>query len=208
MSKNEVTVKLQTHHDAIKVRRIGRKSHDEAAKVLEWVRLEILEAVQFIATGELFVIKADDALFVHGMSLYDVCDLHQETYDCGEAVYDFCADNPDFRSIVYRDFLPFGSDSLNVLYLSKMEIEEPFRKRGIGLVVLKKMMQKWGEGCSLAVLKPFPLQHSGKDVDDDVQFKKDSGNLIHYYSKLGFRKISSRRRYGTGFYALPLNERF
>jgi hypothetical protein len=199
-------LKPKTLHGAIKLRKIGRKWRDENDEVLEWVRLEILEAEQVIGTGELFIIKADDALFVHGVSLFDVCDLHQETYECGEAVYDLCADDPGFRSIVYRDFLPSGSDSLDVVYLSKMEIGESFRKRGIGFIVLKKMMQRWGKGCALAVLKPFPLQHSGKDVADTLQFKKDSAKLIRYYSKLGFRKISSRHKYGTGFHALPLNE--
>jgi hypothetical protein len=200
-------MKPQTRHGPIKLRKIlpeGYCKGDDDDEFIERVDLEILEAGKVIGTAELFVIKADEAYFLHGESVFHLCDQYQETYDCGEAVYDFLADDPGFRSIVYRNFLPSGSDSLDVVYLSKMEIGEPFRKRGIGLIVLKKMMQGWGKGCALAVLKPFPLQHSGKDVDDDLKFKKDSGKLIKYYSKLGFRKIASKRRYGSGFYALPL----
>ncbi len=196
----------QTQHGPIKLRKIlpeGYRKGDDEDEFIERVELEILEAGKAIGTAELFVIKADDA-YICGESIFFLCDEHQETYDCGEAVYDFLANDPCFRSIIYRDFLPSGSDSLDVIYLSKMEIGEPFRKRGIGLIVLKKMMQRWGKGCALAVLKPFPLQYGRKDDEDELQFKKDSRKLIKYYSKLGFRKIPSRRKYGTGFYALPL----
>jgi hypothetical protein len=51
------------------------------------------------------------------------------------------------------------------------------------------MIKRWGKGCSLAVMKPYPLQYVEKDADDTPEFKKARQKLVQYYARLGFTKI-------------------
>jgi hypothetical protein len=163
----------------------------------EWIRevyLEIVEASQVIGTATVYVIDADSAEAA-GESMYFVCDdFDQNTYNCGDAVYDMAGRANEFRPAVRRTFNIEPWDSLNVLLLSQVEIEIPYRGRGIGLTVLSRMIKRWGEGCTLGVMKPYPLQYCGKDAEDTPEFKNAYRKLVRYYALLGFTKI----HIGTG----------
>lgn len=125
----------------------------------EWVRevgLEIVEANEVIGTASFLKLDADAAL-ADGVSLFEMCDSYtQESYDCGEAVFgpDWCGFNRNVRRLF--DDLPFSG---NVLILDRLEILTAFRGRRIGLLALLRIMRRWGKGCALVVMKPFPLQY-------------------------------------------------
>jgi hypothetical protein len=176
----------------------------------EWIRevyLEIVEASQVIGTATLYVIDADGAEAA-SESIYVVCDdFDQNTYNCGDAVYDMAGRANKFRPAVRRIFNIEPWDSLNVLLLSQIKIEPPCRGRGIALTVLSRMIKRWGKGCTLAVMKPYPLQYCGKDVEATPEFKNAYQNLVGYYAPLGFRKIPCRSgslEHGGGHYGLRL----
>ena len=134
-----------------------------------------------------------------------MCDSHsQTTYDCGEAVYQMASRVNNFRLVVRRLFHLGYFDSLNILLIARLEIEPPYRGRGIGLTVLSRLIKRWGKDCSLAVMKPYPLQYAGKDADDTQEFKKAYRKLVQSYAPLGFTKIPSSSKYGKGHYGLSL----
>jgi GNAT superfamily N-acetyltransferase len=175
------TIKLRVTHD----RNLKTRSEPD-----DWIRdinVDILEADQKIGTGTLHVIQAENALECD-VTLHDLVDAHSDTTtQCGSVVYDLSRGNQDFRPVIYRLFEI--DPILDILLLAALEIEPAFRGRGIGLIVLSKMIQRWGKDCSLTVMKPYPLQFSQKEAEETKEFKRALGKLVKYYSRLGFKKI-------------------
>jgi GNAT superfamily N-acetyltransferase len=159
-----------------------------------------------IGTATLYVFNADGA----DVDVMDMCDAHsQPTYDCGLAVYERASRVNAFRPAIRRLFHLEPFDSLNVLLLARLEIEPPYRGRGIGLTVISQMIKRWGKGCTLAVMKPYPLQYVNKTAEATSEFKNTYQKLAQYYARLGFSKIPSQRgngryEYGNGHYGLAL----
>jgi GNAT superfamily N-acetyltransferase len=203
-TKSQIAIKLRVKHSW------GGK--DEGGDSDQWIReveLEIVEADQVIGTATLYVFNADGA-DAAGHSLHDMCDAHsQTTYEGGLAVYQMIGRVNAFRPAIRRLFHLEAFDSLNVLLLAQLEIEPPYRGRGIGLTALSRMIKRWGKGCTLAVMKPYPLQYVEKEAEDTPDFKNACQKLVRYYAPLGFIKIPSQRgngpyEYGNGYYGLAL----
>lgn len=176
----------------------------------DWIRsveLELIEADLVIGTAELHVFNADGA-DATGESLHDMCDAHSSaTYNCGVAVYNMRRSVNEFRVAVRRKFRIGLWDSLNVLLISLIKIEPAYRGREIGLTALSRMIKKWGKGCSLAVMKPYPLQYCGKDAEATPEYKSAYRKLVRYYAPLCFTKIPYRNgslEHGGGHYGLRL----
>jgi hypothetical protein len=112
----------------------------------EWIRevyLEIVEASQVIGTATVYVIDADSAEAAD-KSMYFVCDdFDQNTYNCGDAVYDMAGRANEFRPAVRRTFNIEPWDSLNVSLLSQVEIELPYRGCCFRLPFLKPTIRQW-----------------------------------------------------------------
>jgi hypothetical protein len=163
----------------------------------EWIRevyLEIAEASQVIGTATLYVIDADDAEAA-AESMYVVCDgFDQNTYNCGDAVYEMAGRVNEFRPAVRRTFNIEPWDSLNVLLLSQVEIGPSYRGRKIGLTVLSRMIRRWGKGCTLAVMKPYPLQFCGKDAEERRSLKMVTGSWFD----ITLHSVLPRSHIGTG----------
>jgi len=171
-----------------------------AASGKEWVQsvaLKIVQAGTDVGRAELFSARVQDGLEA-GQPLFSLCDYAQATYDCGEAIFDFNLE--EFRPKICRLFNNIPP-TLNFLLIHRMEIEPEYRGKGVGLVVLLKVIKKWGRGCALAVIKPFPLQYEDTE-GREKELRRDRRKLINYYSKLGFVRIP-----GTEFYALSLGDR-
>ncbi len=199
---NNPAVKLQVIRDSG-----GKAVSREPDDWIRSVELELIEADRVIGTAELYVFNADGA-DTAGESIHEMCDAHsQTTYDCGVAVYNMMSSVNEFRRAVRRNFDIGLWDSLNVLLLSRIEIEPPYRGRGSGLTVLSRMIKRWGKGCTLAVMKPYPLQYCGKNADPTPEFKNAYRKLVRYYAPLGFTKIPYRNgslEHGGGHYGLRL----
>src|SRR6476661_2837200 len=139
----------------------GKKDGYESGQWIREITVEILENGQKIGTATVIDINADGAL-EDGFSLHDLMDHSGNLLHCGYAVYDFSCDF-GLRSVIHRLF-PAIFDiehkfSFNLLLLERLEIDPPFRGRGIGLIVLSKLIKRWGKAAALVVMKPFPLQY-------------------------------------------------
>jgi GNAT superfamily N-acetyltransferase len=204
-TKSQTAIKLRVKHARGGKYIAGWSSGD-------WIReveLEIIEADQVIGTATLFVFNADGA-DAAGDSVYDMCDAYSSaTYDCGLAVYQMAGRVNAFRPAIQRLFHLEAFEPLNVLLLARLEIEPPYRGRGIGLIALSRMIKRRGKGCTWAVMKPYPLQFAAKDAEDTPEFKNAYQKLVQYYAPLGFTKIPSQRgsgryQHGNGHYGLAL----
>ena len=89
-------------------------------------------------------------------SVFDIFDTLSTTIDYYPAIF-----HP--RTIQYTDeierlfkdeYISFG----NVLILDRLEILPRFRSRGLGLVVMRRLIERFGAGAALVAIKPFPLQ--------------------------------------------------
>jgi GNAT superfamily N-acetyltransferase len=159
-----------------------------------------------VILGELglYLIRVGNAVN-DGISLRDVFDVRQETMDAGNAVYD--ARFRDYNAAIQKIFED-AYCSEDILLLHRLEIHPFARGQKLGLAVLIKAIEDWSSGCSLVLMKPFPLQfevnaRNSKNweslaLGDFPQKEKQAfQQLRSYYSQLGFEKIGK-----TEFYAL------
>jgi len=86
------------------------------------------------------------------------------------------------------------SESRNVLVLDWIKIEPPFRGWGLGRKALARMIKKYGPGCTLVIMKPFPLQFEGVlGTYDSAEFVAAYRKLIRFYAPLGFSNVGTIR---------------
>lgn len=131
-----------------------------------------------------------------GASVFDTFDCTQETCDYYPAIFDMEteAPSPELTRLFKGDIWPG-----NVLILDRLEILPEFRGHNLGLLVMRRMIERFGAGVSVVAIKPFPLQHEcGRDeeggwrqkmrLDDfDKDFRRAVAKLRRYYGKLGFK---------------------
>jgi hypothetical protein len=56
------------------------------------------------------------------------------------------------------------------------------------------MIKKYGPGCTLVIMKPFPLQFEGvPGTYDSAEFVAAYRKLIRYYAPLGFSNVGTIR---------------
>ncbi len=135
----------------------------------------------------------------HNESAGFVFDAFQETMDAGSEIFDFTSN--EFRPSVQKMFsdielFPFD----DVLLLAHLAIHPAARGQHLGLAAIVQMMQDWSKGCSLIVMKPFPLQfdvNQKRSADyNQLELEKFPASekiafthLRNYYQRLGFKKI-------------------
>lgn len=158
----------------------------------------------------LYLIRVGNAVN-QGVRLHDVFDVTQETMDTGNAIFD--SNFRDYNRTVQKLFAdPCSSD--DVLLLHRLEIKPFARGQKLGQAVLIRAIEDWSSGCSLVVMKPFPLQFEvearkskrwvplaleGFPQNEKQAFKQLRG----YYEQLGFKKIGR-----SDFYALCLHSKW
>jgi hypothetical protein len=82
----------------------------------------------------------------------------------------------------------------DILILNRIQIRREFRGKKVGLIVLSRLIQVFGAGCGLVLMKPFPLQFENRPYkpsksDFKGTFSACQKKLIEYYSPLGFQRI-------------------
>jgi hypothetical protein len=164
-------------------------------RYLENIEIELFEKSAPIGTAKLVRIFAYDCLLEEKCSLFYLLDQHSQlTYGCYAALYD---ENGFNRNV--ENLFPSALWPCNVLLINRIEIGFQYRGKGLGLIAIKKMVQRWKSDCGLTVIKPFPLQYEGgKAKGHENEFERDRRKLAKYYSQLGFIRIP-----GTDFYAMP-----
>lgn len=157
-----------------------------------------------LGTLELQRIQVSKAIN-EGVPLFDVFDVRQETMDTGSILYD--SSFKEFCPMVERLF-PDASPYEDILLIHRFEIHPFARGKNVGLATLHQAIRDWESGCSLVVLKSYPLQF---EVDAKKSPSWDALNLgvfsqikapatkrlSAYYQRLGFRRIGR-----TPYYAI------
>jgi GNAT superfamily N-acetyltransferase len=137
-----------------------------------------------------------------GASVFDIFDYTQELCDYYSAIFDDETLNAsaELNRLFEEDIWPG-----NVLILDRLEILPEFRGHDLGLVVIRRLIERFGAGAGVVAMTPFPLQHGcARDDDGEDEEEKDwrqkmrydnfdknlqraIGRLRRYYAKLGFK---------------------
>jgi hypothetical protein len=145
-----------------------------------------------------------------GEHLFDVMD--GESSELGE--YHAAFFNPhrcDYKDSIRRQFVDIYG--LDLLIINYVEIEPALRKRGLGLLVVSKTIDVFGENCGLIAMKPFPLQFRNYldpgwlppagVKNPKMAFLAATRKLRDYWGHVGFKRVK-----GTDYCALsPANKR-
>lgn len=145
------------------------------------------------------------------MSAFDVLDTQSKTSDYYGVIYGEC--EPDFSEAVNA---LFGSvEQCNLLILDRLEILPGHRGNGVGLLVMRELIRRFGRGAGVVAIKPFPLQFEARSSPDklnewDKSMKFDelpreekncTKKLQQYYGRLGFKRLGR-----SPFMALPTSQ--
>lgn len=134
----------------------------------------------------------------NGQAVFDIFDCQQSTVDYYTAIFSpGTADFSEALSSLLDDEPLWG----NVLILERLEILPRFRGEGLGLLAMRRMIERFGVGAAVVAIKPFPLQHesAGGDTDQwEARMKlseleknatRATAALKRYYKRLGFRTM-------------------
>lgn len=106
----------------------------------------------------LFVLNADAAEH-EDENLFDVLDVREETAAYIPLLGD---DAGNFSRAVCKILGEEMVFCRNILILDRLEILPRFRGQQLGLRYVRAAISRFGIGCRLAAIKPFPLQFEGK----------------------------------------------
>ena len=151
-------------------------------------------------TTRLFILNADAADH-DDVDLCELLDRRPET----AAFIPLIGEQPgSLSSDVYRLLREETVLSTNLLLLDRLELLTQFRGQELGLKFMKAAITRFGMGCRIAVLKPFPLQFEGKmgteyvgrggqvvrqpprDRTAAAKMRSATEKLKRYYARAGF----------------------
>jgi len=136
----------------------------------------------------------------HNVRAREILDTYQHTFDYADAVLD--SDETSFSRRLHN-LLGNEIENFNFLILDRVELLPKYRGNGVGLLVLRSLIERFGAGVGVVGMKPFPLQLERKDPTDSrwrrrlslEQFPSDSEistrKLRNYYHRLGFVRMRS-----------------
>jgi GNAT superfamily N-acetyltransferase len=155
---------------------------------------------QVAGQARLFVLNAD-AAESEGENLFDLLDRRAETAAyiplLGDEIGNF---SPAVCKILGEDM----ALCRNMLILDRLEILPQYRGQQLGLKYMRAAITRFGIGCRLVAIKPFPLQFEGKlesaeagAIGAEIQFSPPSKSVLtelraataklkKYYTREGF----------------------
>lgn len=155
------------------------------------------DAPRLAAKSRLFIINAD-AAEKSDWSLVDVLDSKSETAPYIDLINLDEAGNfsPSVCDLLDEEFV----FSRNMLILDRISVLPEFRGRRLGLSYIRAAVGRFGMGCRISAIKPFPLQFEGaapSRVDDEWTRRLDlkalpkgkraaTAKLKRYYGSEGF----------------------
>jgi hypothetical protein len=134
----------------------------------------------------IFIVNAD-AAERSGESLWDLLDHRAET-----AAYIplLGKDAGNFSAAVCRKLREDMVFSRNMLILDRLEILPRFRRQNLGHRYMRAVITRFGMGCRIAAMKPFPLQFEGKvSKSNAAEFRAATNSLKRYYERAGFESL-------------------
>lgn len=136
---------------------------------------------------------ADDE--VSFAALFDL----DETMSDLSLLFDWEAESWDFKTPVLKACPEVNSFS-DLFVIENLILRPWARRQGLRLRIIELLLKNWQSGCSLAAIKPFPLQAGMNadstdelEIDDLESSSKDPEEgikgLSQYYRKLGFKSV-------------------
>ena len=133
-----------------------------------------------------------------GYPLFDVMDATGPIMEMAEKLFEVSEGIDCWDKIEeYYDYEP--PLQYDVCFLERLEILPAYRKKGIGKLVIKNIIEKFYASCGLVVVKAYPLQHEDdnflvnpewqtnmKYQQMETDYEKARYQLYNYYQKLGF----------------------
>ena len=140
----------------------------------------------------------------HNVTAREILDTYQHTFDYADAVLN--SDESPFSRRLHS-LLGNEINHFNFLILDRVELLPKYRGNGVGLLVLRSLIERFGAGAGVVGMKPLPLQLEPTDATDSrwrsrlrlEQFPFDSKistrKLRDYYHRLGFIPMRSTPLY-------------
>jgi GNAT superfamily N-acetyltransferase len=127
-----------------------------------------------------------------------------ELFDYERATRDYFAPIFNPGSLDFTDELSRLTDNSSwgsVLIIDRLEVLPEYRGRNVGLLAMRRLIERFCAGAPIVAIKPFPLQHEGGggDVDEwksrlkladlDQNERRATTKLRRHYAKLGFKAM-------------------
>lgn len=132
-------------------------------------------------------------------SLWDLCDAcHQNTADAYEVLFER---DPDEEESLRPELQTAYPDAItdDFLLISLVEVSPEHRGKGLGMLMARRLMDIFEPDLGIVLLKPFPLQFSGRQgrsASDDARYTglcrsepEAFVRLRRYWSRLGFTML-------------------
>lgn len=144
-----------------------------------------------------FYLDADTAQ-AEGIPIFHIYDEQSETVDYFTAIYSVRRGEISFSDRLCRLLgdAPYWG---NVLILDRLEILPKFRKHNLGLLVMRRLIERYRAGVEIVAIKPFPLQAECLDSTPwrkrlhlhklDADSDRSRAKLRRHYAKLGFKHL-------------------
>ena len=146
----------------------------------------------------LYYVDIDSAIDTGYIDVFDIFDAHSDsTVDYYDSLFD-----PD--TIGFRENLQQLSNheifKQSVLIIDRLELLPGYRGKNLGLIIMRRLIQRFSAGAGVVAIKPFPLQFEQSTPDENKsswhvkmqlssfrETKRDSiRKLRSHYGKLGF----------------------
>lgn len=128
-------------------------------------------------------------------SVFDIFDCREETLDYFQSIFDYPTLNVSPKLIKLLDCGSWG----NVLIINRLELLPRFRHHNLGLIVMRRLIERFGSGAFVVAIKPFPLQQELSDEDEwrsslkltnlDKDMRRSTAKLRRHYAQLGFKSM-------------------
>jgi hypothetical protein len=157
-----------------------------------------LDEFRLARRAKLFIVNPDAAEEdEEAPTLFELLDLRGETAPYLPLLHSTEPNmfSPAVRRILREDIGP----SRNMLILDRLEILPEFRRQRLGLRYIRTAIKRFGSGCRIAALKPFPLRFERTLDDPDLEWRPRMNldllsretrsaktTLKEYYSREGF----------------------
>ena len=136
----------------------------------------------------------------YGYSAREVLDAYSDTYTYAGVLLGR-SDEPFSHRL--EKLLGFEIWNPNFLVLDRIEILPQFRGRGVGLLAILSLMERFAAGAGVVGMKPFPLQFEPEPPGGHTSWRKRlqldklsrdhrqaASKLQSHYARLGFVRMS------------------
>lgn len=175
----------------------SRYIYEYAGDIVAHSECDFDDGCQLVGKFECIYVNTDLALN-EGFDFFELFDHSSELMECYDYVFDMDEGGiKDDINTLFNDEI-FG---LNLLVISRLEILPDFRRNNLGLKVMDFVVNRFGVGASLVLIKPYPLQFESERLHHGDWYKElkfeclpsDQSfalcKLKDHYGKIGFVEI-------------------